>query len=68
MRAFIASAQQWNPTIPASLHNYIVAKYVEKRKLQYDNKNSDHDTDDAMSDLVERARTNNNDDNDSNSC
>lgn len=34
MRAFIASAQQYNPTIPASLHNYIVAKYVEKRKLQ----------------------------------
>ena len=34
MRAFITRAQQFNPTIPASLHNYIVAKYVEKRKLQ----------------------------------
>ena len=36
MRAFIAMAQQYNPTIPADLHNYIVAKYVEKRKLQAD--------------------------------
>lgn len=34
MRAFIAYAQQYDPTIPADLHNYIVAKYVEKRKLQ----------------------------------
>ena len=42
MRAFIAAAQQHNPTIPASLHNYIVAKYVEKRKLQVENKDSDH--------------------------
>lgn len=34
MRAFIAKAQQFEPTIPPDLHNYIVAKYVEKRKLQ----------------------------------
>jgi len=34
MRAFIAYAQQYEPVIPADLHNYIVAKYVEKRKLQ----------------------------------
>ena len=34
MRSFIAHAQTYNPTIPADLHNYIVAKYVEKRKFQ----------------------------------
>ena len=34
MRAFITHAQSFNPTIPAALHNYIVAKYVEKRKFQ----------------------------------
>jgi len=34
MRAFITHAQTFEPTIPASLHNYIVAKYVEKRKWQ----------------------------------
>jgi DNA replication licensing factor MCM7 len=34
MRAFIAKAQQFEPVIPADLHNYIVAKYVEKRKIQ----------------------------------
>ena len=33
MRAFITHAQSFNPTIPAALHNYIVAKYVEKRKF-----------------------------------
>jgi DNA replication licensing factor MCM7 len=33
MRSFIAHAQTFNPTIPADLHNYIVAKYVEKRKF-----------------------------------
>lgn len=33
MRAFITHAQTFNPNIPASLHNYIVAKYVEKRKF-----------------------------------
>ena len=34
MRTFITHAQQFSPTIPASLHNYIVGRYVEKRKLQ----------------------------------
>lgn len=34
MRAFIAKAQEFEPIIPPELHNYIVAKYVEKRKLQ----------------------------------
>ena len=34
MRSFIAYAQTFDPTIPADLHNYIVAKYVEKRKIQ----------------------------------
>ena len=34
MRSFIAHAQTYEPTIPADLHNYIVAKYVEKRKFQ----------------------------------
>ena len=38
MRAFIAHAQTLNPTIPASLHNYLVAKYVEKRKAQTEDK------------------------------
>lgn len=33
MRAFIAHAQTFDPVIPADLHNYIVAKYVEKRKF-----------------------------------
>jgi DNA replication licensing factor MCM7 len=33
MRAFIAQAQSVEPVIPADLHNYIVAKYVEKRKI-----------------------------------
>lgn len=36
MRAFIAKAQEFEPIIPAELHNYIVAKYVEKRKIQRD--------------------------------
>lgn len=36
MRAFIAKAQEFHPTIPMDLHNYIVAKYVEKRKIQRD--------------------------------
>lgn len=36
MRSFIAHAQTFNPTIPADLHNYIVARYVEKRKFQRD--------------------------------
>jgi DNA replication licensing factor MCM7 len=34
MRAFIVKAQGYEPVIPQELHNYIVAKYVEKRKLQ----------------------------------
>ena len=34
MRAYIAYAQQFDPIIPPDLHNYIVAKYVEKRKIQ----------------------------------
>lgn len=34
MRSFIAKAQSYEPTIPHDLHNYIVAKYVEKRKFQ----------------------------------
>lgn len=33
MRAFIVKAQEFEPIIPHDLHNYIVAKYVEKRKL-----------------------------------
>lgn len=36
MRAFISHAQTFDPSIPADLHNYIVAKYVEKRKFQRD--------------------------------
>jgi DNA replication licensing factor MCM7 len=38
MRAFIAHAQSFKPVIPTELHNYIVAKYVEKRKFQRDGK------------------------------
>ena len=34
MRTYICYAQQYDPTIPSDLHNYIVAKYVEKRKIQ----------------------------------
>jgi len=41
MRAFIAQAQTFEPVIPAQLHNYIVAKYVEKRKFQRDG-DTDH--------------------------
>jgi len=33
MRAFISHAQTFDPVIPYDLHNYIVAKYVEKRKF-----------------------------------
>ena len=33
MRSFIAQAQQFEPVIPQALHQYIVARYVEKRKL-----------------------------------
>lgn len=38
MRSFIAYAQTFNPNIPADLHNYIVARYVEKRKFQREGK------------------------------
>lgn len=38
MRSYIAYAQTFNPTIPAELHNYIVARYVEKRKFQREGK------------------------------
>lgn len=39
MRSFISHAQTFDPDIPAELHNYIVAKYVEKRKFQRDGSN-----------------------------
>ena len=38
MRNFIAKAQTFNPDIPATLHQYIVARYVEKRKQQREGK------------------------------
>ena len=38
MRSYIAYAQTFSPTIPAELHNYIVARYVEKRKFQREGK------------------------------
>jgi DNA replication licensing factor MCM7 len=38
MRSYIAYAQTFDPTIPAELHNYIVARYVEKRKFQKEGK------------------------------
>ena len=41
MKAFIAHSQTYEPVIPAQLHNYIVAKYVEKRKFQRDG-DADH--------------------------
>jgi len=34
MRSYIAYAMTFNPIIPGELHNYIVARYVEKRKMQ----------------------------------
>jgi len=34
MRAYIAYATSFQPVIPSNLHQYIVSKYVEKRKLQ----------------------------------
>lgn len=36
MRAYIAYAQKFNPIIPSELHQYLVSKYVEKRKIQRD--------------------------------
>jgi len=41
MRAFISHAQTFDPVIPYLLHNYIVGKYVEKRKIQRDGINTD---------------------------
>lgn len=38
MRSYIAYAQTFDPTIPAELHAYIVARYVEKRKFQKEGK------------------------------
>mmetsp|Transcript_645 Transcript_645/g.1216 ORF Transcript_645/g.1216 Transcript_645/m.1216 type:complete len:472 (-) Transcript_645:49-1464(-) len=38
MRSYIALAQTYQPVIPADLHNYIVARYVEKRKFQREGK------------------------------
>ena len=38
MRSFIAQAQTYSPVIPQDLHNYIVARYVEKRKFQREGK------------------------------
>lgn len=34
MRSYIAYSSGFDPIIPCELHNYIVAKYVEKRKFQ----------------------------------
>lgn len=33
MRAYVAEACNYEPTIPSDLHNFIVSSYVEKRKL-----------------------------------
>jgi len=38
MRSFIAKAQAHQPQIPGELHQYIVARYVEKRKFQREGK------------------------------
>ena len=38
MRSFIAKAQTFKPVIPYDLHQYIVARYVEKRKFQREGK------------------------------
>ena len=38
MRSFIAKAQTYKPVIPYELHQYIVARYVEKRKFQREGK------------------------------
>ena len=38
MRSFIAKAQTYTPVIPYELHQYIVARYVEKRKFQREGK------------------------------
>lgn len=38
MRSFISYAQTFNPVIPADLHNYLVARYTEKRNFQREGK------------------------------
>jgi DNA replication licensing factor MCM7 len=38
MRSYISYAQTFKPIIPPDLHNYIVARYVEKRKYQREGK------------------------------
>ena len=39
IREYIAQAKKCRPTIPQDLHNFIVQKYVEKRKLEVEQKN-----------------------------
>ena len=39
IRGYIAQAKTCRPTIPQDLHNFIVQKYVEKRKLEVEQKN-----------------------------
>ena len=39
IREYIAQAKRCRPTIPQDLHNFIVQKYVEKRKLEIEHKN-----------------------------
>ena len=39
IREYIAQAKKLKPTIPQDLHNFIVQKYVEKRKLEVEQKN-----------------------------
>ena len=39
IREYIAQAKRCRPTIPQDLHNFIVQKYVEKRKLEIEQKN-----------------------------
>ena len=39
IREYIAQAKKLKPTIPQDLHNFIVQKYVEKRKLEIEQKN-----------------------------
>ena len=39
IREYIAQAKKCRPSIPQDLHNFIVQKYVEKRKLEIEQKN-----------------------------
>ena len=32
LRAYVAYAKRFNPTIASHLHNYVIQKYIEKRK------------------------------------